>query len=94
LVTGVESIVVFGKPYSKAGFVTVVSFVTVGLLVLMGVLFSVSRISYKATRELKKMNESLNQEFDRYKHNAIEKEIKISRELQNYRNKLAELKMV
>jgi hypothetical protein len=93
LVAGVESIIVLGRQYSKTDFITVVSFVIVGLLVLAGVLFSASRISYQATRELKKLNESLNQEFDRYKHNAIEKEIKLSRELQNHRNKLADLKM-
>jgi hypothetical protein len=94
LATGVDSLIIFGKPYSKVGFITLVSFVMVGLLVLIGILFSVSRVSMYTTRELRKLNESLYQEFDTYKRNSVEKEIKLSRELQNHRNKLAELKMV
>jgi hypothetical protein len=65
----------------------------VGLLVLVGILFSVSRVSMYTTRELRKLNESVNKEFDTYKRNSVEKEIKLSRELQNHRNKLAEMKM-
>jgi hypothetical protein len=93
LQAGVDNIIVFGKPYSKAGFITVVSIVGAGLLVLCGVLFSIGRVSLYTTRELRKLNENMYQEFDTYKRNAVEKEIKLSRELQNHRNKLAELKL-
>lgn len=93
LAEGVDNLIVFGKPFSKAGFITIVSFVMLGLVVLVGILFSIGRVSYYTTRELRKLNESLYQEFDTYKRNAVEKEIKLSRELQNHRNKLAELKM-
>lgn len=93
LTAGVDSLIIFGKPYSKAGIITLVSFVMVGLVVLVGILFSVSRVSMYTTRELRKLNESIYQEFDTYKRNSVEKEIKLSRELQNHRNKLAELKM-
>ncbi len=89
----VDSIIVFGKPYSKAGFIVAVSLVMLGLAVLAGILFSISRVSLYTTRELRKLNENMYQEFDTYKRHAVEKEIKLSRELQNYRNKLAELKM-
>lgn len=94
LASGVDNLIILGKPYSKAGFITLVSSVMVGLLVLVGILFSVSRVSMYTTRELRKLNESIYQEFDTYKRNSVEKEIKLSRELQNHRNKLAELKMV
>ncbi len=93
LTAGVDSLIVFGKPYSKAGFMIAVSFVMLGLAVLAGILFSISRVSLYTTHELRKLNESMYQEFDIYKRNAVEKEIKLARELQNYRNKLAELKM-
>jgi len=93
LKAGVDNLIVFGEPISKAGFITVVSSVILGLLVLCGILFSISRVSLYTTREMRKLNESLYQEFDTYKRHAVEKEIKISRELQNHRNKLAELKM-
>lgn len=94
LTTGVDNLIVFGKPYSKAGFIAVASFVMLGLAVLAGILFSIGRVSYYTTRELRKLNESLYQEFDTYKRNAVEKEIKLSRELQNYRNRVAELRNV
>jgi cell division protein FtsB len=93
LQAGVDNIMVFGNPYSKAGFITLVSIVGAALLVLCGVLFSIGRVSLYTTRELRKLNENLYQEFDTYKRNAVEKEIKLSRELQNHKNKLAELKI-
>lgn len=93
LAARVDNILVFGKAYSKAGFVIVISFVILGLLVLTGILFAVGRTALNTSRELRKLNENLYQEFDTYKRHAVEKEIKISRELQNHRNKLAELKM-
>jgi hypothetical protein len=93
LTTGVDNLIIFGKAYSKSGFIVVVSFVMLGLAVLAGILFSIGRVSLYTTRELRKLNESMYQEFDTYKRNAVEKEIKLSRELQNHRNKLAELKM-
>ena len=93
LKAGVDSLIVFGKPYSKAGFITVVSLVMLGLVVGAGILFSISKVAAHTARELRKLNESLYQEFDTYKRHAVEKEIKLSRELQNHRNKLAELKM-
>ena len=94
LATRVDNMVVFGKPLAKAGVVSVASFVVLGLIVLSVILFVISRASYNTSRELRKLNESMYQEFDTYKRNAVEKEIKISRELQNCRNKLAELKVM
>lgn len=92
LQAGVESIQVFGNTYSKAGFVTVAIAVTIGLLVLAGVLFSFGRISYFTAREQRKLNETIYQEFEAYKHQAVEKQIKLARELQDYRNRMASLK--
>lgn len=92
LQAGVESIQVFGNTYSKAGFVTVAIAVTIGLLVLAGVLFSFGRISYFTAREQRKLNETIYQEFEAYKHQAVEKQIKLARELQDYRNRMGSLK--
>ncbi len=94
LIAGVDNLIVFGKPFSKAGFISVVSIMLLGLVVLSGILFSIGQVSLYTARELRKLNESLYEEFDTYKRKTVEKEIKLSRELQNYRNKLAELKMV
>jgi len=92
LIVGVDNLVVLGKSYPKAGFVTVVSFVFLGLLVLSVLLFIASRASYITSRELRKLNESIYHEFELYKHQAVEKQIKISRELQDYRNRMTDLK--
>lgn len=92
LAAQVEGILVFGKTYSKTGFVTVATAVTIGLLVLAGVLFSFGRVSYFTAREQRKLNESIYQEFEAYKHQAVEKQIKLARELQDFRNRMASLK--
>lgn len=93
LETKVDNMIVFGNAYAKSGVVTVGLFVMLGLLVLSGFLFIMSRSALNTSRELRKLNESMYQEFDSYKRNSVEKEVKILRELQNYRNKLAELKI-
>lgn len=88
----VDNILVFGKPYSKSGFITFSTSMIVGLLTLIVVLVLMYRMTSRGAHELRKLNEELYKEFDDYKHKAIEKEIKISRELQNYRNRMSELK--
>jgi LPXTG-motif cell wall-anchored protein len=93
LKAGVDNMLVFGKEFPKTGVISTASIIVIGLLVLSGILFAISRVSYYTTRELRKLNESMYQEFDNYKRNAVEKEIKLSRELQNYRNKFSEAKM-
>jgi len=92
LVVGVDNIVVMGKAYPKVGFITLVSFVILGLVVLAVLLFVAGRTSLITTRELRKLNEAMYNEFEAYKHQAVEKQIKLSRELQDYRNRLADLK--
>jgi len=92
LVVGVDNMIVFGKTFPKAAVISVSVIIIIGLLVLSGVLFSISRYSFFTSRELKKLNETMYEEFETYKRHAVEKEIKLSRELQNFRNRMAELK--
>jgi hypothetical protein len=94
LTSRVDNITVLGIPFSKGGFVTTVTVVLLAVLATMGVLIFFTRVSNRTTQELRKLNDSLYQEFDTYKRHAVEKEVKILRELQDYRNKLAELRMV
>jgi hypothetical protein len=93
LTARVDSIAVLGIPFSKGGFVTTVSIIFLALLIMMALLLFFTRVSNRTTQELRKLNDSLYQEFDTYKRHAVEKEVKILRELQDYRNKLAELRM-
>ena len=93
LVSGVANINVFGMSFSKAGFVTFATCLVAGLIVLAGVLFVISKMAYKASRESKKVSDEVYKEFEDYKHVAVEKSIKLSRELQSLKNRMAELKI-
>jgi hypothetical protein len=93
LVSGVANINVFGMSYSKAGFVTFATCLVIGLFVLVGVLFVISKMAFKASRDSKKVSDDVYKEFEDYKHLAVEKNIKLSRELQNMKNRMAELKI-
>lgn len=93
LASNVANINVFGMSYSKGGFVTFTTFLVVGLLVLCGVLFVISKMAFKASRDSKKVSDDVYKEFEDYKHVAVEKNIKLSRELQNMKNRMAELKI-
>ncbi len=92
LVSKVDNILVFGKLYSKSGFTTFVFSLVIGLVVLIVVLALMYKISFGSARELRNFNETIYHEFEEYKHQAVEKQIKLSRELQNYRNQMADLK--
>lgn len=93
LVSGVANINVFGMSFSKAGFVTFATCLVVALIVLAGVLFVISKMAYKSSRDNKKVSDEVYKEFEDYKHQAVEKSIKLSRELQSLKNRMAELKI-
>ena len=93
LVSHVANINVFGMSFSKAGFVTFATCLVVGLLVLAGVLFVISKMAFKSARDSKKLSDEVYKEFEDYKHLAVEKSIKLSRELQSMKNRMAELKI-
>lgn len=88
----VDNINVFGSYYSKQGFITFASVVVVGLLLVSVVFALLYKFSFGSTNELKKNNEILYHEYEDYKHKAVEKEVKILRELQNYRNRMTDLR--
>lgn len=89
---GVDNLIVFGNAYSKAGFITGVTIIMVALMAFVVMIFMMYRVAFRNAHELKNANGTLTKEFDEHKHQSIEKQIKLSRELQNYRNRLEELK--
>lgn len=93
LVSGVTNMNVYGISFSKAGFVTFATVLIIGLIALAGVLFVLIRMAFKASRESKKVSDEVYKEFEDYKHVAVEKSIKLSRELQSLKNRMAELKI-
>jgi hypothetical protein len=58
------------------------------------VLFFMMRTAYRFYHEEKGLHELVFKEFEEYKHTTLEKQIKLSRELQDYRNRMAETKKV
>lgn len=92
LETEVSSIVVFGSEYSKVGFVSFAATIVLLLTVVSVVLFIISRSAYKSYKEEKNLHETIFNEFENYKHLAIEKQMKLCRELQDYRNRSNEMK--
>jgi D-alanyl-D-alanine carboxypeptidase len=50
-------------------------------------------MAFKSARDSKKLSDEVYKEFEDYKHLAVEKSIKLSRELQSMKNRMAELKI-
>lgn len=79
---------VFGIDFHKAVFVSFVTLVILGLLVVLGVISGRLKMIYHAMRDKIETVNILSQEFETYKRKALEKQMKLSRELQDERNKI------
>jgi hypothetical protein len=81
---------VLGIDFSKGVFITTVMII-VGVLILLALLMSGRlKMVHGSMKERVDAFNSLNNEFEEYKRKAMEKQTKLSRELQNERNKLSE----
>jgi F0F1-type ATP synthase membrane subunit b/b' len=81
---------VLGIEFSKGVFLTIVA-VIIGVLVLLALLMSGRlKMVHSSMKERADAFNSLSNEFEEYKRKAMEKQTKLSRELQNERNKLSE----
>ncbi len=86
-------ITVLGISFHKAVFISIF-FIVIGALTVLFVLsFTRSQLLYRSIKEKAADMLVLNSEFEEYKHRAVEKQMKLSRELQDERNRLAELKL-
>lgn len=83
---------VFGIDVNKTAFISFVVIVFAGLVFLLLLVSGRLKLMYSNLREKIESLKTVNQEFDDFKHKALEKQIKLSRELQNERNKLQELR--
>ena len=81
-----------GFDFSKTFFITLVSLIVVGLLTLAGILVARLKWIQSSMREKIDSANRLSIEFEDYKRKALDKQMKLSRELQNERNKLSELR--
>lgn len=83
---------VFGMGIDKRFFLTTVILIILGLLLALGVMTGRLKLMYGAIREKMELANTTLHELEDYKRKSLEKQTKLSRELQNERNKLMELR--
>ena len=81
-----------GIDFTKSGFASFVGIVILALIVCAGLLVAKLKLMYGSVRERNDTVNSITREYEDYKHKAMDKQTKLSRELQNERNKLQELR--
>jgi hypothetical protein len=79
---------VLGVNASKGAFLTMVAIVSGGLIALVVMVIGRMKLQSRTLNEKKLAIDALSHEFDDYKHRAMDRQIKLSRELQDERNKL------
>lgn len=84
----------FGMDFYKAVFIGAVIIIVAALVVLLVLLTGRLKIMFRVMKEKNETVDLITQEFEEYKHKALDKQTKLSRELQNERNKLQDLKRV
>ncbi len=83
---------VLGIDMSKKFFIGFVGIVVAGLLLLLGLISGRLKMMYYSLKEKIEVENLISSEFENYKRKALEKQMKLSRELQNERNKMSEMK--
>ena len=81
-------ITVLGIDVLKSVFISTVGIIILGLIVLLGLLIARVKWVQSSMREKIERADSLSQEFEDYKRHALDKQMKLSRELQDERNKM------
>jgi len=76
----------------KKTFAAIFFALVIGLVLAIGVLTGKLKSMYSAIKEKIDLVNATTFEFEEYKHKALDKQTKLSRELQNERNKLMEMK--
>ncbi len=83
---------VLGIDFTKNFFVGLVGAIFLGLLLLLGLATGRLKMMYQSLKDKIDAENLVSSEFENYKRKALEKQMRLSRELQDERNKLAELK--
>jgi hypothetical protein len=80
---------VFGMAIAKGVFVTTSLIIIAALIIALLTVFSTFNVLRRSNREKELTIHGIMSEFDAFRKKALEKEVKISRELQSERNKLS-----
>ncbi len=86
-------ITVLGISFHKAAFISLLIIVLASLAGLLMLMFTRTQLLSRSLKEKSEVLLVQSSEFAEYKHRAVDKQMKLSRELQNERNKLMELKV-
>jgi hypothetical protein len=78
----------FGIDFTKSLFITLVLLIVIGQLLAIGAISGKLKLMYHTMKEKMETVNLLSLEFEDYKKRALEKQVKLSRELQTERNKL------
>lgn len=81
---------VIGISFSKGVFITIVAIIISALVLLLLLLTGRLKMVHKSLKDRADAFTSLSNEFEEYKRKAMEKQTKLSRELQTERNRLSE----
>lgn len=85
-------ITVLGIDFTKKFFVGMIGIVFLGMLLLLGLATGRLKMMYQSLKEKIDAENMVSTEYENYKRKALEKQMKLSRELQNERNKMAEMR--
>ena len=81
-----------GIDFNKAAFTGLAIAIIVGLMVLIVLIVGRLKMVNHEVKEKTESFERITHELEEYKHNALEKQVKLSRELQNERNRIQEMR--
>jgi hypothetical protein len=82
---------VLGIDFNKGVFITTVAVIIGGLILFVALISGRLKMVRDSMRQREETYNTLNNEFEEYKRKAMEKQMKLSRELQNERNRLSEM---
>ena len=81
-----------GIDFSKSFFLGLITMIFIGMLLLLGLATGRLKLMYQSLKERMDAQDLISKEFENYKRKALDKQMKLSRELQNERNKMAEMR--
>ena len=87
-----KHISVVGIPFGKGAFIVISAVIIAGLALMVVFALARMKIVNAGMKEKTLLAHSVSQEYEDYKHKALDKQTKLSRELQNERNKLLEMR--
>ncbi len=83
---------VMGISFNKSFFASLMGIIIAILLVFLGLVSGRLKMVYSTLKEKLENLEIITKEFEEYKRKALDKQMKLSRELQDERNRLAEMR--